>query len=109
MDGFLSRLDRAQKKISVSECTYEKNAQNVARKYGKTWNTRVVKRHVKRPLHVWKNSQNKENEGDFRFKDSTNENFIELKIGLRKYKEIQSLKKKKEIQSHILQNETMEH
>lgn len=39
MDGLLSRLDRAQKKISDSECTYEKNAQNVAWKYGKTWNT----------------------------------------------------------------------
>lgn len=42
MDGLLSRLDRAQKKISDSECTYEKNAQNVARKYGKTWNTWVT-------------------------------------------------------------------
>ena len=38
MDGLLSRLDRAQKKISDSEITYEKNAQNIAWKYGKTWN-----------------------------------------------------------------------
>ena len=38
MDGLLSRLDRAQKKISDSEITYEKNAQNIPCKYGKTWN-----------------------------------------------------------------------
>jgi hypothetical protein len=38
MDGLLSRLDRAQKKISDSEITYEKNAQNIPWKYGKTWN-----------------------------------------------------------------------
>ena len=42
MDGLLSRLDRAQKKISDSEITYEKNAQNIAWKYGKTWNAWVI-------------------------------------------------------------------
>ena len=50
--------------------------------------------------------QHRENEGDFRFKDSTNENFTELKIGFRKYKGIQNKFQKKEIHSYILQNET---
>lgn len=36
MDGLLSRSDRAQKKISDFKSTYEKNAQNIVQKYGKT-------------------------------------------------------------------------
>ena len=107
MDGLLSRLDRAQKKISDSEITYEKNAQNIAWKYGKTWNAWVIEMCEKSITFLKEFSrQHRENEGDFRFKDSTNENFTELKIGFRKYKGIQNKFQKKEIHSYILQNET---
>lgn len=61
------------------------------------WKVHYISKRILKRKH-------REDEGDFRFKDSTNENFTELKIGFRKYKGIQSKFQKKKIHSHILQN-----